>query len=122
VRYLLTIYGDENAQAAIPPDQRDQVMKAWWEYDTWLQDTGWHRGGEALQPTPTGTTVRVRDGRTLTTDGPFAETKEQLGGYYLIECDNLDQAIEAAAKMPAAPNGAVEIRPIQEFEQPEHDH
>ena len=122
MRYLLTIYGDEKAQAEIPPDQLEPVMKAWWEYDAWLRDTGWHRGGEALKPTSTGTTVRVRDGKTLTTDGPFAETKEQLGGYYLIECDNLDQAIEAAAKMPAAPNGTVEIRPIQEFDQPEHQH
>ncbi len=117
MRYLILIYGDEKAWAEMPPDQLDQSMKAWWEYDQWLRDAGWHRGGDALQPTSTATTVRVRDGKTLTTDGPFAETKEQLGGFYLIECDNLDQAIEAAAKLPSSPTGSSEIRPIEEFDQ-----
>jgi hypothetical protein len=121
VRYLLLIYADEQAQADIPPDRLGELMKAWWEYEGWLRDKGWHRGGEALQPIATGTTVRVRNGETLTTDGPFAETKEQLGGFYLIECDDLDQAIEAAARLPASPYGSIEIRPIQEFEPPEHD-
>ena len=119
MRYLLLIYGDEKAWAEMPPEKLDESLKAWWEYDQWLRDAGWHRGGDALQPTPTATTVRVRDGKTLTTDGPFAETKEQLGGFYLIECDNLDQAIEAAAKLPSTPMGSSEIRPIQEFDQAE---
>jgi hypothetical protein len=119
MRYLLLIYADERAQADISPDQIERLMKDWWEYEGWLRETGWHRAGEALQPIATGTTVRVRDGQTLTTDGPFAETKEQLGGFYLIECDDLDQAIEAAARLPAAPYGSIEIRPIQEFEVPE---
>ena len=128
MRYLLLIYGDEKAQAEMqantPPEELERTMKGWWDYDVWLREAGWHRGGEALQPTATGTTVRVRDGNTLTTDGPFAETKEQLGGFYLIECDNLDQAIEAAAKIPASPWGSIEIRPIDEFAMPEgeHDH
>ena len=117
MRYLILIYGDEKAWTDTPPDQMDAYLKTWWEYDQWLRDQGWHRGGEALQPTPTATTVRVRDGKTLSTDGPFAETKEQLGGYYLIECDNLDQAIEAAARIPSSPMGSTEIRPIQEFDQ-----
>jgi len=119
MRYLILIYNDEKRWTDTPPDQVDAYLKTWWEYDQWLHDQGWHRGGEALQPTPTATTVRVRDGKTLSTDGPFAETKEQLGGYYLIECDNLDQAIEAAARMPSSPTGSTEIRPIQEFDQSE---
>ena len=126
MRYLLLIYGDEKAaaerQASMPPEELERTMKGWWEYTAWLQEAGWHRGGEALEPTSTGTTVRVRDGETLTTDGPFAETKEQLGGFYLIECDDLDQAIEAAARIPSSPWGTIEIRPIQEFDAPEHDH
>ena len=117
MRYLILIYGDEKTLMDTPSDEMDAYLKTWWEYDQWLLDQGWHRGGEALQPTPTASTVRVRDGKTLTTDGPFAETKEQLGGYYLIECDNLDQAIEAAARIPSSPTGSTEIRPIQEFDQ-----
>ncbi|MCI0832319.1 MAG: YciI family protein, partial [Chloroflexi bacterium] len=70
----------------------------------------------ALQPVPTATTVRVRDGETVTTDGPFAETKEQLGGFYLLNCKDLDEAIVYAAKIPLAPTGSVEVRPVMEFE------
>jgi hypothetical protein len=77
------------------------------------------RGGDALEPTTVATSVRVREGEVLTTDGPFAETKEQLGGFYLIECDNLDQAIEAASRIPAARGGTIEVRPIAEFDQPQ---
>ena len=73
--------------------------------------------GEALHPTSTATTVRVRDGRTLTTDGPFAETKEQLGGYYLVDCKNLDEAIQWAAKIPHASISSVEVRPVVDFSQ-----
>jgi hypothetical protein len=76
------------------------------------------RGGDALQATATATSVRVRDGKTMTTDGPFAETKEQLGGFYMVDCDNLDQAIEAASRIPAARGGTIEVRPIAEFEAP----
>jgi hypothetical protein len=100
MRYLLLIYGDEKAGADLSPEERDVVMKAWWDYDGWIREKGWHLGGEALQPTSAATTVRERDGKALTTDGPFAETKEQLGGYYLIQVENLDQAIEAASRMP----------------------
>jgi hypothetical protein len=73
------------------------------------------KGGEALQRTSTATTVRVRDGETLTTDGPFAETKEALGGFYLVDCRNLDEAIEVAAKIPGAARGSIQVRPIMEF-------
>src|SRR5689334_76929 len=78
----------------------------------WLSERGMIAGGEPLQSVATATTVRVRNGETMATDGPFAETKEQLGGFYLIECDDLDQAIEAASKIPDAAFGSVEVRPV----------
>jgi hypothetical protein len=117
MRYLLLIYGDEKAGADLSPEERDVVMKTWWDYDGWIREKGWHLGGEALQPTSLATTVREQDGKTLTTDGPFAETKEQLGGYYLIQVENLDQAIEAASRMPNMGRGSVEVRPILELDQ-----
>jgi hypothetical protein len=88
------------------------------KYANWLVERGWMRGGDELASTKSATTVRVRDGEVLSTDGPFAETKEQLGGYFLIECDDLDQAIEAAGKLPGAKRGSIEVRPI--LEGPEH--
>lgn len=75
MRYLLLIYGDENAGTDTSPGELDERMKAWWDYDAWVHEKGWHLGGEALQPTPAATTVRVQGGKTITTDGPFAETK-----------------------------------------------
>jgi hypothetical protein len=116
MRYLLLIYGDEASWASQTPQEQEAEMGAWNEYTKWLGDQGWMRGGEALVSTQEATTVRVRDGKTLTTDGPFAETKEQLGGYYLIECGNLDQAIEAASKIPSVGRGSLEIRPIMELD------
>ena len=114
MRYLLLIYGDETQRPDMPDDVR---MKAWTDYTDWLHQKGWHQAGEALQTTSTATTVREKDGRTVTTDGPFAETKEQLGGFYLINASNLDDAIEAASNMPNIPyGGSVEVRPIQEFD------
>jgi hypothetical protein len=115
MRYLLLIYGEESNWAGRSPDEQAVEMEAWSDYTAWLKESGWHLGGEALEPTTTATTVRGRDGKTLTTDGPFAETKEQLGGYYLLQCENLDQAIEAASRAPAATYGSIEIRPITEF-------
>jgi hypothetical protein len=81
-----------------------------------VQESGHMVGGNALMPTDTATTVRVRDGETLVCDGPFAETKEQLGGYYLLECENLDEAIAKAAKIPSAKCGSIEVRPIMVFD------
>ncbi|HEX2030908.1 MAG TPA: YciI family protein [Actinomycetota bacterium] len=115
MKYLLLIYGDESARREVPPDDPAVALKPWWEYQGWLQEKGWYIGGDALQPTATATTVRERDGKTLTTDGPFAETKEQLAGYYLIECENLDQAIEAASRIPAVDQGSIEVRPVMEI-------
>jgi hypothetical protein len=111
MQYALLIYGPEPTD-----DVAEDVMAA--ELDGYaaftkhLVDRGVMKGGEALEPTSTATTVRVQDGRTITTDGPFAETKEQLGGYYLVEAADLDEAIAYAAMIPAAKNGSIEVRPV----------
>ena len=120
MRYLLLIYGDESARPELSPEEQATEMKAWYDYTDWLREKGWYEAGEALQFSSTATVVRQREGETITTDGPFAETKEQLGGYYLVSCDDLDQAIEAASRIPTvAYGGPVEVRPVQEFpEQP----
>jgi hypothetical protein len=116
MRYLLLIYGEEQAWAALSPEEQGAEYAAYDEYSQWLRDKGWFEGGEPLAPTSMATTVRVRGGETLSTDGPFAETKEQLGGYYLVSCDNLDQAIDAASRIPAARGGSIEVRPIADME------
>lgn len=117
MRYLLLIYQDEVAHSQWSEQQLAEEYQAYAALNGEFQKLGAEvQGGEALMPTQTATTVRVRDGRTLTTDGPFAETKEQLGGYYLLNCKSLDEAIAAAAKIPAAQDGSIEIRPIMEFE------
>jgi hypothetical protein len=83
-------------------------------YTAWLDGQGWLRGGEALRPSSGARTVRVRDGQRVVTDGPFAETKEQLGGYYVVDCPTLEDALEAAARIPGARSGAIEVRAIEE--------
>ena len=118
MRYLLLIYGDEQAWKNMAPGDQASEFQAYENYGKWLQEKGWMRGGDALQASPTATQVRVREGKVLTTDGPFMETKEQLGGYYMVECDNLDQAIESASRIPAARGGVIEVRPIMEFPEP----
>jgi hypothetical protein len=116
MRYLLTIYDDETTWNDVTPEQSAQIMAAYGEFGQAAQDAGVLLGGEGLQPTSTATTVRVRDGETLTTDGPFAETREQLGGYYLLECKDLDEAIGWAAQLPGAQTGSVEVRPVMDYE------
>jgi hypothetical protein len=118
MRYLLVIYTPESAGAEATPEQWQNTMDAYNAFTKDITDRGIMLGGEALQPTSTATTVRVRDGETVTTDGPFAETKEQLGGFYMVECKNLDEAIEVGAKIPGAQFGSIEVRPIMEFESP----
>jgi hypothetical protein len=112
MRYLLLIYGNEAAADAAPDPSE---MQKWFDYTDRLKASGCYVAGEALQPTATATTVRVKDGKTLTTDGPFAETKEQLGGYYLVDCKDLDEALKWAADIPSVGHGPVEVRPIMEF-------
>jgi hypothetical protein len=117
MRYLLLIYGNEQAAAAQPAEAQAAEMDAWWKYTSDLRESGHHLGGEALQPIATATTVRLANGRTVVADGPFAETKEQLGGFYMIDVPDLDAAIAWAGKMPNLPSGgSVEIRPIMEFD------
>ena len=117
MQYLLLIYGDERAWESMPPDEQEKSMQAWLDYTQWLKDSGAHIAGDALASTSAATTVRVRDGETITTDGPFAETKEQLGGYYLIEAENLDDAIAIAARCPGAYAGTMEVRPVVNYEE-----
>jgi hypothetical protein len=110
-QYLLLIYGDETAWSEATEADRAATMEAYGDYSKWLADKGWMRGGDELHDTSQATSVTVRGGERLVTDGPFAETKEQLGGYYLVEVDNLDDAIEAAARCPGAAYGTIEVRP-----------
>ena len=118
MKYILLIHDDEAAWGAMSEEERNQLFKEYMEFGNELQQRGALRAGDQLQPTSTATTVRVKDGKTLTTDGPFAETKEQLGGYYVIECENLDQAVEAAAMVPSTRvGGVIEVRPLVEFEE-----
>lgn len=111
MRYIALIYADPTAD---PPRNTPERASMSNEYGALTEDmvnAGVMSGGAALQPTSTATTVRVRDGKTLTTDGPFAETKEQLGGFYILDCKNLDEAIEWAARMPSSRWGSIEVRP-----------
>jgi hypothetical protein len=117
MRYLLLIYMDESYVGGMSEAEAQADMAKWWEYDSAIKGAGASPGGEALQPTATATTVRDEAGKPIVTDGPFAETKEQLAGYYMLDVENLDQAIEWAHKCPAAKYGKIELRPIQEFEQ-----
>ena len=115
MQYALLIYGDEAGAADMTEADGNAMMAEYGAYTQELSGTGAMKGGDALQSTQTATTVRVRDGQTLTTDGPFAETKEQLGGFYLIDVASLDEALEWAAKIPGARTGSIEVRPIMVF-------
>lgn len=113
MRYLLLIYGPPRPDE-VSAEAAQQEMLRYGAFTQEVIERGLYKGGEALEPGATATTVRVRNGRTLTTDGPFAETKEELGGYYLLDCPDLDVAIEMAAKIPEVERGSIEIRPIWE--------
>ena len=117
MEYLLAIYGDEKAMMSLSEAEMAPVMEAWHKYDSDVRQGVKVLAANALQPTTTATTVRGKNGQAITSDGPFAETKEQLGGFYLIDAADLDEAIEWAGKMPnVAGGGAVEVRPIQRFD------
>lgn len=116
MKYLCLIYENEGAWATMSKEEGDRIMG---EYMTFTEDitkSGHMVQGDALQPTSTATTVRMRNGKLSTTDGPFAETKEQLGGYYLIEARDLNEAIQVGSRIPAAKSGSIEVRPIQSFD------
>ncbi|MEM9727383.1 MAG: YciI family protein [Myxococcota bacterium] len=116
MQYLLLIYENERDMMARDDTARATYMQEYREFTADVREKGKFVAGDALQPTQTATSVRVRDGKTLTTDGPFAETKEQLGGYYLVNADDLDEAIAIAARIPSARNGTIEVRPIFIYE------
>ncbi|MDX1686544.1 MAG: YciI family protein [Candidatus Promineifilaceae bacterium] len=116
MQYMLLIYQDEAAQEAMGEEELNEQMAGYNAFTEEVRERDVLVSGDALHPTSAATTVRVRDGRVLTTDGPFAETKEQLGGFYILDCENLDEAIELAAKIPGAKEGSVEIRPIVVWE------
>lgn len=116
MKYLLLIYSDESKSANIPPEMAAAFMEEFKQYTIDMIEAGIRLGGEALQPTSTATTIHVEDGKMITTHGPYAETKEQLGGFYLIDVENLDQAIEWAAKIPTARTGRIEVRPIVTYD------
>ena len=123
MKYMLLIVGDESKYAEMSEEEGRAQMQRWTDYTKDLVDAGAFVAGEGLQTSTTATTLRLQDGERLLTDGPFAETKEQIGGYYTIECKNLDEAIEWAAKLPSAEWGVTEIRPVMDTgaEEPQRD-
>lgn len=117
MKYALLLYADEATNPDYTTAEGAAEMQQWFEFSQALMAEGAMAGGEALEDTPTATTVRVRDGKTVTADGPFAETKETIGGFYLIDVENLDAAIKWAEKVPLVGRGSVEIRPVMVFEE-----
>ena len=117
-QYMLLIYDDETAWTRMTEAEAGKAFAEYMQYTQALAEAGVLRGGDPLHPTPTATTVRVRGGKTVTTDGPFAETKEQLGGYYILEVASLDDALAWAAKCPGAKAGSIEVRPVAHVEMP----
>lgn len=114
MRYALLIYGDESANSQAGKEEMDAVMAAHNAFGERYKEQ--ILGGEALLDTSSATTVRMRSGKTLTTDGPFAETKEQLGGFYIVKCNDLDEALQIAANLPGVEHGSIEVRPLMDFE------
>ena len=112
MKYLLLIYENEGNFATVSEEDGNRIFAEYMDYTRGIKKAGNYIGGEALQPVATATTVRQRNGKTLTTDGPFAETKEQLGGYYLVDAKDLDEAIKLAGGIPAVRSGSIEVRPI----------
>jgi hypothetical protein len=114
MQYMCLIYDDESTD--LPEDERNAVYAEYGTFTESIKDSGNYVAGDALQPTSTATTVRIRDGKTLVTDGPFAETKEQLGGYYLVEAKDVDEALKIAERIPSARYGSIEVRPVVVWE------
>ncbi len=122
MKYALLIYGDEKARENAPPEAVDMMYEAYGKFGAELDERKAFVAGEELEPTSTATSVRIEGGpggEVVVTDGPFAETKEQLGGFYIVECETLDDAIELAAKVPSAPFGTIEVRPVTRGPRPE---
>jgi hypothetical protein len=115
MKYLCLIYDDEKKWETMSKAEADAYMGEYVQFTDSIKASGHYLGGEALQPVQTATTIRSRNGKLSTTDGPFAETKEQLGGYYLIEARDLNDAMQVAQRIPSVRTGSIEVRPIQEF-------
>jgi hypothetical protein len=116
MKYLLSIYLDETRSEGLSQEDVQHTMEEYGAFGQQVTEAGAMLGGEGLQPTATATTVRVRDGERVVSDGPFAETKEQLAGFYLLDCANLDEAIGWAEKIPGARTGSIEVRPVMIYE------
>jgi hypothetical protein len=116
MKYMLLLFGDENAWETSSEQDLEAEMARYEQYDRELNEAGVFVSGEGLQPTPTATTMRVVGGERILTDGPFAETKEQLGGFYVLECKDLDDALAWAERCPASGDGSIEIRPVMDYE------
>lgn len=116
MRYILLIWENEALSATRSDQEQAAVFDEYRAFTNDIRDQGVFQAGDPLLPSETASTVRVRDGRTVTTDGPFAETREQLGGYYIVECETMEEACGYAARIPTARDGAIEVRPIMEFD------
>jgi hypothetical protein len=119
MKYLLLIYQNEKVGDGRPEAERRKIFQEYVDYTNRIHKDGNYVAGEALQPVATATTVRMKDGKTLTTDGPFAETREQLGGFFMVEAKDLDEAIKLATGIPAVRSGSIEVRPIMPTPPPE---
>jgi hypothetical protein len=115
MQYLLLIYENEKSRETMPTSEKEKISGEYRTFTQSIAQSGHYKGGNPLQPTATATTVRIRDGKRATTDGPFAETREQLGGYYLVDAKDLDEAIGIAERIPGARSGSIEVRPIMPF-------
>lgn len=117
MKYLCLIYDEEKKLGTMPKSESDAFTSEYFTFTEGIRKSGHYVAGEALQPVGTATTVRIRNGKVSTTDGPFAETKEQLGGFYLINAKDLNDAIQVASRIPSARIGSIEVRPIMVFDQ-----
>jgi hypothetical protein len=117
MKYLCLIYDEEKSMEGMSQSDMDAFMGEYNQFTQDVQQSGQFVAGEALHPVQTATTVRVRNGKLSTTDGPFAETKEQLGGFYLVEAGDLNEAIQVASRIPSARTGSIEVRPVVDFSQ-----
>jgi hypothetical protein len=115
MRYMLAIISEEGGWEDVTPEQMQEAMSSWGAFDEKVLADGVWVAGDGLQPSATATTVRIGEGEATVTDGPFAETKEQLGGFYLLECDSLDEALEYAKQVPASPGSSIEVRPVMDY-------
>jgi hypothetical protein len=117
MKYMLLMYFNTENEPELSPEEHQAAARAWYAFGQEAQAAGVLLGNNGLAPASSATTVRIRDGKTLTADGPFAETHEQLGGYYLLDCKDLDEAIGWAAKVPVAKYGSIEVRPLNMYSQ-----